>query len=148
MDMARNFVFRFSFWAFFQIRYLIRRYRRSHWPTVEAVIQKGAVGRVPAGKGATIPASFMGYAYIVEGVRYAGFFALMGDETRVQRLYSGLGDSHIQIRYDPSDPNVSFLRDYKDPRFDGLRATQSPEMLNHAPAFDLQDAIRGATTRR
>jgi hypothetical protein len=137
-----------GYWAFAQIRYLVRRSRRSRWPTVDAVIQKGAVGAIPMGKGQPIPASFMGYAYVVQGVRYAGFFALLGNETLTQTLYDNLAGSAIQIHYDPSDPNVSFLEDYKDFRFGGLKATQSPDTLQYAPSFDLQDAIRGATARK
>jgi hypothetical protein len=43
-------------------------------------------------------------------------------------------------------PNISFLVDYKDFRFNGLKATQSPQFLNQAPPFDLQDAIRFPVT--
>jgi hypothetical protein len=135
-------------WAFVQIRYLIRRHGRNRWPTAEAIIQKGALGNVPIEKGATVHAGFLGYVFTVQGARYAGYFALIGDETRVQSTYDALAGSTIQVRYNPSEPDVSFLADYKDRRFEGLKVTQSPQILNRAPSFDLQDAIRGAGTRR
>jgi hypothetical protein len=131
-------------WAFFQIRYLIGRYRRKRWPILDATMQKGAVGRVVIER-ASIPASFVGYSYTVQQVRYAGCFALCGGETQVRRLHDSLAGTSIRIRYDPLDPNTSFLVDYHDSRFDGLTATQSPDKLNQAPAFDLQDAIRGSS---
>ena len=131
---------------FIQVPYLVRRFRSGGWPTLDATIQKGAVGRIHFGKGASAPASFMGYVYVVQGVRYAGFFALYGDEVCVRKLHDGLAGASLQIRYSPSDPNLSFLVDYSDPRFEGLTATQSPEWLDQAPSFNLQDAIRGATS--
>ena len=84
----------------------------------------------------------MGYAYNVQGTRFAGYFALYGDEFIVKKLHESLASTSIQIRYNPSDPYISFLVNYDDFRFEGLNATQSPELLNQAPAFDLQDAIR------
>jgi hypothetical protein len=131
-----------GWYGFVQIRYLLRRYRRNRWPSAEATIQQGAIGKIYFGKGATAPASFLGYAYNVQGVRYGGYFALYGGEAIVQKLHKGLAGASIQIRYNPSDPNTSFLLNYSDFRFEGLKATQSPEWLNQAPAFDLQDAIR------
>lgn len=84
----------------------------------------------------------MGYAYVVQGVRYAGFFALYGDENQVSKLNDTLPGGTVLIRYNPSDPNSSFLVDYYDSRFAGLPATQNPDWLNQSPAFDLQDASR------
>jgi hypothetical protein len=133
-----------GWWCIFQIRYLLRRYRSRRWPTANAIVQKGAMGGISFGKGASAPASFLGYAYTVDSMRYAGFFAVYGDEVRVRKLHDGLVGATLQIRYDASDPSVSFLLDYDDPRFDGLTATQNPEWLDQSPAFDLQDAIRGA----
>jgi hypothetical protein len=150
--MSRNYTFEWvsrlillfvlSWWYFVQIRFVLRRYRSKGWPITDGTLQKGAVGRISFGRGASAPATFMGYAYIVQGVRYAGFFALYGDESQTCKLQDGLTGAHVQIRYNPSDPNVSYLVDYKDPRFDGLAATQNPEWLEQSPAFDLQDAVR------
>ena len=129
-------------WYIVQIRHLVWRYRSKRWPSLPATLQKGAIGRISFGKGASAPATFMGYAYLVQGVRYAGFFALYGDDSKVRRLHDGLAGGAIQIRYNPSDPNVSLLVDYTDQRFDGLAATQNPEWLDQSPPFDLQDAVR------
>jgi hypothetical protein len=133
-----------GWWYFVQLRYLIRLYRSRSWPTADARIQKGAIGGISFGKGASAPASFMGYAYVIQGKRYAGFFALYGDEVHVQDVQDSLPGTPLQIRYNPSDPNISCLLDFNDVRFAGLTATQNPEWLDQAPAFDLQDAIRGA----
>ncbi len=127
------------------IRYLVRRYKSRLWPLIDATIQKGAVGVVSAGRGGTAPAAFIGYAYIVGGVRYANYFVLIGDSEHVQRLQDNLAGSQLKIRYNPADPNISFLDDYYDARFEGLSARQSPEWMDQAPAFDLQDAIRSGT---
>ena len=131
-----------SCWYFVRIRFLLRRYRGKSWPTVEATLQNGAVGRISFGTGSSSPASFVGYAYIVQGVQYAGFFALYDDDSHVRKLSDGLSGDTVQIRYNPSDPNVSFLVDRNDSRFEGLAATQNPEWLEQSPAFDLQDAVR------
>jgi hypothetical protein len=129
-------------WYSRQLRYFLRLHRAKRWPVVAATLQKGAIGRVPVGKGASVPAAFLGYAYIVQGVRCAGFCALYGDDAKVRRLHDDLPGEEIQVRCDPSDPNVSFLKDYDDPRFDGLRATQNPDWLSRCPEFNLQDAVR------
>lgn len=134
-------------WSFVQLRYLIRRHRSQSWPVVDATIQKGAVGRISFGRGGSAPASFMGYAYQVEGLRYAGVFAMYGDETRMLKLHRSLGGSTLQVRYNPADPNISCLADDCDPRFEQLAVTQNPEWLDQAPTFDLQDAIRGTAVR-
>jgi hypothetical protein len=132
-----------GWYLFVQTRYLLRRFRKDRWPIADAAIQKGAIGKISFGKSGTVPASFMGYAFMVQSVRYGGFFALYGDEATVQKLHDDLAGAPLQIRYRPSDPNISFLLDYKDLRFEGLKATQSPEWMNQAPAFDLQDTMRG-----
>lgn len=134
--------------CFFAIRYAVRRYKSRLWPRVDATIQKGAVGAVSGGRGATAPAAFIGYAYIVGGIRYASHFVLIGESERVQKLLENLAGSKLQVRYNPNDPNISFLVDYYDTRFDGLTARQSPEWMDQAPAFDLQDAIRGGTREK
>jgi hypothetical protein len=129
-------------WYTVQLRFYLLRYRSKRWPVVTATLQKGAVGRIASGKGGWVPAAFMGYAYVVQGARYAGYFALCGDESKIRALQTALTGGEVQVRYDPSDPNVSLLVDYVDSRFDGLTATQNPDLLNKSPAFDLQDAAR------
>jgi hypothetical protein len=128
-------------WYFVQLRFLLQRSRSKSWPSVEAKLQKGAVGRISFGKGASAPAAFVGYAYSVDGVRYAGFFALYGDD-KVGRLNDALAGGSVQVHYKPTDPNVSYLMNRDDSRFEGLSATQNPEWLEQSQAFDLQNAIR------
>jgi hypothetical protein len=129
-------------WYSIQFRYYFRRYRAKRWPIIVATLQKGAMGGISVGKGASIPAAVIGYSYMVEGVRYAGFFAPYGDVVKAQTLLNDLQSHEIQIRYNPSDLKFSFLSEFNDPRFQGLTATQNPARLSNCPAFDLQDALR------
>jgi hypothetical protein len=85
----------------------------------------------------------MGYAYSIHGIRYAAFFALYGNKVSVETAKNALVGAPLQVRYNPADPNISFLVDYNDFRFEGLNATQNPDTLNQAPSFDLQDTLRG-----
>jgi hypothetical protein len=107
--------------CFVQIRNLLRRHRSKNWPTIDATVQTGALGGIFFGKGASAAATFVGYAF---------------------DLHRRLAGSVIPIRYDPSDPNISFLVESADPRFGGLAVAQNPEYLSQSPAFDLQDALR------
>jgi hypothetical protein len=135
-------MFVLGWWYFVQAVYFVRRLRSRRWPTADATIQKGALGGVSVGRGASVPASFMGYAFVVNNVRYAGLFAVCGDQPFLHRLSQSICGQTIQIRYNPSDPNMSFLVDYYDPRFGGKVATQNPERLESAPPFDIQDTIQ------
>lgn len=121
--------------------YILFRRRRKEWPVTDALIQKGTIGQVDLGEAGTKPAVFMGYAFKVNGVRYARYFVLFGNEGRVRDLHRRLRGSPLQVRYDPADPNSSFLVNYHDSRFEGLVASQAPTFLTAAPAFDLRDAI-------
>ena len=131
-----------AWWYTVQLRFYLLRYRSKRWPVATATLQQGVVGRVASGKGGWVPVAFMGYAYVVQSARYAGYFALCGDESKIRGLQTALPGGEVQVRYDPSDPIVSLLVDYVDSRFEGLTATQNPELLNRSPAFDLQDAAR------
>ncbi len=126
-----------------EIPYLLKYLRRKNWPSANATIQKGAIGRISRGRGAFIPACFIGYTFKVQEERYAGYFVLVGNEEALEKLNKNLSGGSLQIRYDPSDPNVSLLLDYHDFLFAGLTASQDPAWLSQAPSFDLQDLIRG-----
>jgi hypothetical protein len=79
----------------------------------------------------------------VQGERYGAYFVVVGKKDVLQKVNENLAGAPIQIRYNPSDPDVSLLVDYKDFRFEGQKASQDPDWLNQAPTVDLQDAIRG-----
>jgi hypothetical protein len=134
----------FGSYCLILIRFLVTRHSRKRWPIADAVIQKGPIATIYLWRNVSRLAVFLGYTYKVQGVRYAGYFGIYGiEEAAVQILRDRLPGASLQIRYCPSDPNVSFLVDYKDSRFDGLRAFQNPGWLKQAPTFDLQDTIRG-----
>ena len=126
-----------------EIPYLLKYLRRKNWPSANATIQKGAMGRISRGKGGFIPACFIGYTFKVQDERYAAYFVLVGNEEALEKLNKNLSGGSLEIRYDPSDHNISLLVDYHDFRFAGLTASQDPEWLSQAPSFDLQDVIRG-----
>lgn len=122
--------------------YVVLKTRRKQWPLTDALIQKGAIGQVDLGEAGRKPAVFMGYSFSVNGLRYAGYFVLFAkNEVRVHDLHRRLPGAHLQVRYDPHDPNTSFIVNYTDPRFEGLMASQASTLLANAPAFDLRDAI-------
>lgn len=122
--------------------YFVVRRRRKQWPVASAVIQKGAIGQLDLAEAGSFSAAFMGYSFKVNGLRYAGHFVLfVNNDERVRDVHRRLPGAHLQVRYDPHDPNTSFLVNYDDPRFEGLAASQDSVLLANAPAFDLRDAI-------
>ncbi len=125
-----------------QIRYMAGQYRSVRWPVIEATIQKGPVGFVPIGGGQGTPASFVGYAFDVNGSTYTGLFALYGSGEDVERVNKSLRGL-ICVRYNPANPGISYLNDLNDLRFGPLTPTQNPQHLSQAPAFDLKDVITG-----
>jgi len=129
-----------SAWLFWQLRFLFRHYRSCKWPSVPATLQKGSLGTVTIGR-SWHAASFLGYEYLVEGVRYTGFFVLYGDKELVRQLNESLAGEPIQIRYDPADLGSSFLASDYNPLFKGLSAKQDPSLLRQAPPFDFKSTF-------
>jgi len=131
-------------WWLAQGRHAWRRFSSRRWPTVRATVQKGSIGPLSFGRGVTVPAAFLGYGFVVQGVRRAGIFAVYGsgDEDSLRSLEDKLAGASFDIRYDPSDPSVSYLVDPHDSRFEGLTVTQNPEWLSQAPEFHIGDVIR------
>jgi hypothetical protein len=86
-------------------------------------------------------ASFLGYEYLVEGVRYTGFFVLYGDKELVGQLNESLAGKSIQIRYDPTDLGSSFLASDFNPLFKGLSADQDPDLLRQGLPFDIKSTF-------
>ncbi len=130
-----------AWWYVTQGRHLVQQYSSRKWPSIEAVIQRGAIGPVKMGKGA-VNGCFLGYSFQAAETRYAGFFVIFCDQDKSRQLQKELPGSTVQVRYKQSDPNISYLADRQDPRFGWQGASQNPEYLNQAPAFDLEDAVR------
>jgi hypothetical protein len=124
-----------------QIRYMVQQYRSVGWPVIDATIQKGPTGFVPIGRGKGTPACFVGYAFRTNGSTYTGRFALYGNTDDVERVHKNFSDGSIRVRYDPANPDISYLHELNDPRFGRLAPTQNPQHLAQAPSFDLQDVI-------
>jgi hypothetical protein len=118
-------------WYAVQFRhYFVRQWSR-RWPSATATIQKGEVSRVAGPKGSVAFASFFGYGFALNGARYAGLFALICNEEHGQNLQNKLAGESVFVRYNPSNPNISFLADIYDSRFEGLTATQNPKWLDN-----------------
>jgi hypothetical protein len=81
-----------------------------------------------------------GAGFALGAIRILWIVPRLGSHAR--KLSDDLPGGTIQIRYNPADPNVSYLVDCNDSRFEGLAATQNPEWLGQSPEFDLQDAAR------
>jgi hypothetical protein len=129
-----------SAWLFRQLRFLFHRFGSYKWPSVPATVQKGSLGTVAVGR-SWHAASFLGYEYLVEGVRYTGFFVLYGDKELVGQLNESLAGKSIQIRYDPTDLGSSFLASDFNPLFKGLSADQDPDLLRQGLPFDIKSTF-------
>jgi len=84
---------------------------------------------------------FFGYAYEVQGTKYVSFFAIMSNQTDLDRFQQKLSGQHIQIRFNPSHPEISFLKNLRDPLFEGYAATQDPNWISQAPNPGLRAPI-------
>jgi hypothetical protein len=124
-----------AWWYGKQIRHYIMRVVSHRWPSASAVIQKGGVRPLSGPKGSRTYGSFFGYAYVVNGTRYAAIFALLCGEDRAKQLQNTV-NGDIIIHYNPEKPNISFLRDPYDQRFEGIAATQNPEWLDQGRDLD------------
>lgn len=126
-----------AWWYSTQIRHFLKRMSSRRWPTTDATMQKGTVGRVSGNRASWAYGSFFGYSFFVQNSPYAGLFVLIGDEEHASALQDRLAGSTVGIRYNPRDPSVSFIADPYDPRFEGLTATQNPMWLKQAPPLQL-----------
>ena len=132
-----------AWWGFVQSRYLLTRLFSRRWPTANATIQKWAIARISSVRGSWTYGAFFGYTFAVQGVPYTGLFVIVGIEDRLAILQGALAGASLSIRYQPSDPSVSFVDDLHDPRFQGLNATQDPEWLKQAPTFSIRETLEG-----
>lgn len=125
----------------FEFRDYFRRLSSRYWPATNAIIREGTVGRVSGAGRFTGSCSFLGYAYVVQGVRYVGLFAILAKEEQARELQKNLTGQSIEIRYKSSDPNLSVVGDLHDSRFGGLSATQNSVWLRQSPLFQITAAI-------
>jgi hypothetical protein len=130
-----------AWWTFVQVRQSYRRYASRSWPAIRASVNRAGVARIAAAKGSTIHGSFFTYTFSVQGAAYEGAFVIIGAEERAASLQGSLVGTTLEIRYDPSSPAVSIVADLSDPHFQGLKASQDPEWLSHAPPLTLGAAI-------
>jgi len=79
---------------------------------------------------------------MIQGIRYAGLLAIRGDDALLRMLEDKLPSATFAIRFDPANPNISYLTDPYDPRFQGATVTQNPEYLDRAPEFHISDVLR------
>jgi hypothetical protein len=125
----------FAGWlCWIQISYFLKRFSSRRWPSINAIVERGAVGRIVGPKGSWMYGSFLGYTFVVQDVRYSGHFAIISTEARSRNLQDKLTGATLGIRYSPTDPGRSFVADPYDPLFEGLTMTQNPEWLDQSPS--------------
>jgi hypothetical protein len=98
---------------------------------------------LPGPEGAWIPASFFGYRFVAGGITRAGMFAVPMNEEDSNTLQKRWSGDKIRVRYDPADPDTSFLVDLCDARFVGRKAIQGSGVLECPPEFHIADALEG-----
>jgi len=127
-----------GWWFSLPIRYWILRHRSRSWLPIEATIQGGAIASVSFLRGVEAPVLFLGYAFTLDdGHPYVGFLAIYGvNGEQLLPLQNSCPGQSISVLYDPSNPDVSLLEHYDDPRFAGTKATQNPLWLR--PGSHLQ----------
>ena len=106
-----------------------------------ATIQRGGVAMINTPTGIYARVGFFGYSYTVDGSQYAGLFAILCDPQDSERFQQKLSGGKIQIRYNPSNPETSFVENLRDPRFEGYKASQDPNWLSQAPDAGIRDPI-------
>jgi hypothetical protein len=123
-----------GWFCWIQISYFLKRLASRRWPTIHAIVERVAVGRIVGPKGSWMYGSFLGYTFVVQDVRYSGHFAVISSEERSRNLQDKLTGATLGIRYSPTDPSRSIVADPYDPLFEGLTVTQNPEWLDQAPS--------------
>jgi hypothetical protein len=112
------------------------------WPAISAKIVGGAIGTIDNGR-RTLPAAFLSYRYSVNGAPFVGKFFLR-DETdiRLKSVKKAVTGAEIDIRYQPNNPSISVLNDFRDQRLGGFTASQNPLHLRQGAPPSLEDEIK------
>jgi hypothetical protein len=110
--------------------HFVRTMHANDWPGATATVTRDFVGQTRSG-----PVSFFQYRFTVEGKSFSGRFVVdpaprrgwqWFATTNAEALLEKLDGLPVQIKYKPSNPKISLLADYYDPRFDGGLASQNP----------------------
>jgi hypothetical protein len=123
-------------------RYWYKRYCSRRWPIANATIQRAGIELIYVGRGGSIHGSFFGYIFIVAGVQHVGMFIMTGNVARITAMQNDLSGKIIEIRYDPDDPNTSFVAHRYDLIFQSLHVTQNPDWLQCAPEISIRDVMK------
>jgi hypothetical protein len=112
------------------LRHFIRTMFTNDWPRATATISRDFIGQ-----GRVAPVSFFRYRFTVDGKDFSGRFVVdlaskgapwLNTTKYTEALMQKLDGLPVQIKYKPSNPKISLLADYYDPRFDGGLASQNP----------------------
>jgi hypothetical protein len=112
------------------LHHFFRTMFTNHWPRALATISRDYIGQGRMGS-----VSFFRYRFTVDGKDFCGRFvvdpaARRGWQwfatTNAEALLKKLNGLTVQVKYKPSNPKISLLADYYDPRFDGGLASQNP----------------------
>jgi hypothetical protein len=120
------FTFAFAYMAFMvaiESRFFLRRLLSGRWPTATATIRPESLGSIGNGV-----AAFFTYDFTVNEVAFTGRFAVVSltGQDQGRKLLNELAGLPISIRYNPKQPEISFLVNVYDLRFDGATGTQNP----------------------
>jgi hypothetical protein len=128
--------------VFRDLRYLFRKRASENWPKTEATIESATAGRRRLGsplQGLLIHRAWFTYIYSVSSIQYMGFFVIItGNKKSGEELQQALAGKRVVIRYDPSNPGVSFLSDtrlmgkpvHQDPRWTYYTVTGNQPRLS------------------
>lgn len=67
------------------------------------------------------------------GARYVGCFVIMSKQIGLNPIQQKLSGQRIQIRFNPSHPETSFLEHLRDPLFERYKATQQANWIGQTP---------------
>jgi hypothetical protein len=117
-----------------KMRWQLQTWRSSRWPPATATIHMAGDEYIEGSEAEPgYNRSLFGYSYEVEGVRYAGLFAIAArDAEEASLLQHKLDGQSVSVRFNPVRPGVSVL---VEPRIEGFRAMQTPRWLRYGTSL-------------
>jgi hypothetical protein len=135
-----------AIWGIFpSLRQLFRALLSRRWPIAQATMDSATFGQLQSGKFNAPYVAAIAYSFSIDGHPYLGMFVLQGRsdaEIEIKTAARALMGGTVAVRYAPTNPKISLLCNFSDPRFGRLRVTQAPWTLKIAPNPTLGDALR------
>jgi hypothetical protein len=113
-----------------KIHWQLQTWRFSRWPPATATVHMAGAEYIEGSETELgYNRSLFGYSYEIDGVRYAGLFAIAArDAEEASLLQHKLDGQSVSVRFNPARPGVSVLVDRE---IEGFRAMQTPRWLRH-----------------